>query len=250
MPENLHTDELRKLVQLIININRSEGAGLGIRIAGGKGSNPYKEGDDGIFITRILPESPARSTGLKVGDKLLRVNQARLYELTHQQAADALKDAVKSSDQLVFQVLQELDMNKLFFLPIPAMKPHEQGENSGSHSTAGFRINYNFNTHQQREVEVIFIADHRRFGLLSQGDILLQINGKNIDEMSEKELSKFVLNSSSAKCPPELLITYLTVYRPYVEDLVYPDQEVSLLLKLLFSSSGNIAINWPKIGLF
>jgi protein scribble len=237
IPDNLNYDELRKLVQLVININRPDGngAGLGIRIAGGKGSNPYKEDDDGIFITRISPDSPACVTGLKCGDKLLKVNQVSLNELTHQQAADALKEAVKntSSTQLVFQVLQELDVNKLFFLPIPAIKPlnnsylhssnNDDGDSTSSSSHVGFRINYNFNTHQQREVEVILITDHKRFGLLNQGDILLQINGKNIDSMSEKELNKFILNSSNSKCPQEYNITYLTIYRPYVEDL--PCQE-------------------------
>ncbi len=48
MPANFKHDEVRKLIQLVIHINRQEGAGLGIRIAGGRGSNPYKEDDDVI----------------------------------------------------------------------------------------------------------------------------------------------------------------------------------------------------------
>ena len=50
IPANLKYDELKKLVQLIIKINRQEGAGLGIRIAGGKGSNPYKEDDEVAYF--------------------------------------------------------------------------------------------------------------------------------------------------------------------------------------------------------
>ena len=73
VPSNLKYDEIRKQIQLVIQINRQENAGLGVRIAGGKGSTPFKDDDDGIFITRILPDSPAKMTGLKVGDKLLRV---------------------------------------------------------------------------------------------------------------------------------------------------------------------------------
>lgn len=243
IPENFQYDEMRKYIQLVINVNRSSGenaaGGLGIRIAGGKGSNnPYKEDDEGVYITRISPESPARLTGLKCGDKLLRVNQTSLNEMTHQQAADVLKEAVKQNgpQQLMLQVLQELDLNKLFFLPIPAMKqsadPQQpfDSDSTNSHSTAGFRINYNFNTHQQREVEIIFIADHKRFGLLQQGDILLQINGKNIDSMSEKELNKYIVNSSNPRCPPDVQITYLTVYRPYVEELVEQQQNGTLSL--------------------
>ena len=212
VPEDLEYDELRKLIQLVIQINRQEGTGLGIRIAGGKGSSPYKEDDEGIFITRILPESPAKITGLKVGDKLLKVNQTLLNDLTHQQAADTLKEAVKSGNQLTLSVIQELDLSKLFFIQIPTM--NESNENLSS----GFRINHNFNTHQQREVEIIFIADHKRFGQLSKGDILLQINGKNVDSISEKDLNKFVINSSNPKCPNEYVISYLTIYRPFVEE--------------------------------
>jgi protein scribble len=212
VPDNLEYDELRKLIQLVIQINRQEGAGLGIRIAGGKGSSPYKEDDEGIFITRILPESPAKTTGLKVGDKLLKVNQTVLNDLTHQQAADTLKEAVKSGNQLTLSVIQELDLSKLFFIQIPSM--NESNENLSS----GFRINHNFNTHQQREVEIIFIADHKRFGQLSKGDILLQINGKNVDSISEKDLNKFVINSSNPKCPNEYVISCLTIYRPFVEE--------------------------------
>lgn len=213
IPENFTYQELRKLVQLVIHVNRQEGTGLGIRIAGGKGSSPYKEDDDGIFITRILPDSPARNTGLKVGDKLLKVNQVCLNDLTHQQAADALKEAVKAGTQLTLNVLQELDLNKLFFLQVTDQ--HEENETS----TTGFRINHNYNTYQQREVEVIFVADHKRFAHLSKGDILLQINGINVDSLLEKELQKFVLNSSNPKAPQEYQINYLTIYRPYVPEL-------------------------------
>ena len=120
IPANFRHEQVKKLVQLSIRIERQEGAGLGIRIAGGKGSNPYREDDDGIFITRILPDSPAQSTGLKVGDKLAKVNQMCLSDLTHQQAADTLKEAVKADTQLVLSVLQETDLDKLFFIQIPA----------------------------------------------------------------------------------------------------------------------------------
>jgi protein scribble len=216
IPDNFKYDDLRKLIQLVIKINRQEGNGLGIRIAGGKGSNPYKEDDDGIFITRILPESPARNTGLKVGDKLLKVNQISLNDLTHQEAADALKDAVKSGTQLTLCVLQELDLNKLFFLHIPLMNETEQTGND--HPASGFRINYNFSTYQQQEVEIIFVNDQKRYGQLAKGDILLQINGINVDSISEKDLNKFIINSSNSKSPNEFKINFLTVYRPFIEE--------------------------------
>jgi protein scribble len=212
VPDNFEYDEVRKEIQLVILINRQEGTGLGLRIAGGKGSSPYREDDEGIFITRILPESPANKTGLKVGDKLLKVNQILLNDLTHQQAADTLKNAVKAGSQLTLSVMQELDLNKLFFLQIPSI------ESATTESPSGFRINHNFNTYQHREVEVIFISDHKRYSQLNKGDILLQINGKNVDAISEKDLNKFVVNSNNPKISNEFSIQSLTVYRPFVED--------------------------------
>lgn len=111
-------------------------------------------------------------------------------------------------------MFQEVDLNKLYFLTISAEYEHD-------HSTSGFRINYNFNTHQQREVEIIFVSDHKRYGQLCKGDILLQINGKNVDSMSEKDLNRFVLNSSNPKVIDEYLhIKYLTIYRPFSEDQI------------------------------
>ena len=246
MPENFEYDDLRKTIQLVIQVNRQEGTGLGLRIAGGKGSTtPFREDDEvcyinlifysfkiylnlcfkqkkkGVFITRILPESPAKQTGLKVGDKLLKVNQIVLNDLTHQQAAETLKNAVKSGTQLTLSVLQELDFNKLFFLQIP---PIESSANDASEtSLSGFRINHNFNTYQQREVEIIFIADQKRYNQLCKGDILLQINGKNVDAISEKDLNKFVINSNNPKVSNEYHIQSLTIYRPFVEDQIAND---------------------------
>lgn len=109
-------DPIRKHIQLVISMTVGASGGLGIRIAGGKGSaNPYRDDDDGVFITRILADSPARNTGMKVGDKLLKVNNLSLNEMSHQQAADALKDAVKAGQgaQLSLSVLQEVDYNKV-----------------------------------------------------------------------------------------------------------------------------------------
>lgn len=97
-----------------------------------------------------------------------------------------------------------------------------EGSNDAQQTpTAGFRINYNFNTHQMREIEVTFVADRVRYGQLQRGDILLQINGRNCDAMTEKELNRYLVNSSNPRPPsPDLIITQLTIYRPYVPGLV------------------------------
>lgn len=48
--------------------------GLGLSIAGGLGSTPYKNKDEGIFISRVTPMGPADLAGLRKDDKILSVN--------------------------------------------------------------------------------------------------------------------------------------------------------------------------------
>ncbi|XP_035467703.1 protein scribble homolog isoform X14 [Scophthalmus maximus] len=67
--------------------------GLGISIAGGKGSTPYKGDDEGIFISRVSEEGPAARAGVKVGDKLLEVNGVDLHEEEHHTAVEALRSS-------------------------------------------------------------------------------------------------------------------------------------------------------------
>ena len=48
--------------------------GLGFSIAGGVG-NQHLKGDDGIFVTKIIPSGAAEEEGtLSVGDRILQVH--------------------------------------------------------------------------------------------------------------------------------------------------------------------------------
>lgn len=51
------------------------GQGLGFSIAGGRGSPPYKDGSDGIFISRITDGGLAQRDGkIMVGDRVMAVS--------------------------------------------------------------------------------------------------------------------------------------------------------------------------------
>ncbi|XP_037311724.2 protein scribble homolog isoform X4 [Pungitius pungitius] len=78
--------------------------GLGISIAGGKGSTPYKGDDEGIFISRVSEEGPAARAGVKVGDKLLEVNGVDLHQAEHHTAVEALRS---SGSTVSMSVLRE-----------------------------------------------------------------------------------------------------------------------------------------------
>ncbi|KAG9344206.1 hypothetical protein JZ751_010875, partial [Albula glossodonta] len=66
---------------------------LGISIAGGKGSLPYKERDEGVFISRVAKGGPAEKAGIHIGDRVLEVNGIDMQEVTHHEAVTALRNA-------------------------------------------------------------------------------------------------------------------------------------------------------------
>ncbi|XP_044309196.1 protein scribble homolog [Varanus komodoensis] len=88
--------------ELTLVIVRQTG-GLGISIAGGKGSTPYKGDDEGIFISRVSEEGPAAHAGVRVGDKLLEVNGVRLHHAEHHAAVEALRGSGSSVSMTVLR---------------------------------------------------------------------------------------------------------------------------------------------------
>ncbi|XP_074919455.1 protein scribble homolog isoform X28 [Chelonoidis abingdonii] len=89
-------------VKLTLTILRQTG-GLGISIAGGKGSTPYKGDDEGIFISRVSEEGPAARAGVRVGDKLLEVNGVALHCAEHHMAVEALRGSGSSVSMTVLR---------------------------------------------------------------------------------------------------------------------------------------------------
>ncbi|XP_068208938.1 protein lap4-like isoform X10 [Palaemon carinicauda] len=75
-----------------VNVERTTG-GLGLSIAGGRGSTPYKGDDEGIFISRVTDDGPAYLAGLRVGDKLLMVNGRDVEVCDHYEAVNIMREA-------------------------------------------------------------------------------------------------------------------------------------------------------------
>ena len=87
-----------------IHIERTS-AGLGLSIAGGRGSTPFKGDDEGIFISRVTEGGPADMAGLRVGDKVLKVNGVSVEDADHYDAVEVLKAC---GAVLVLQVSREV----------------------------------------------------------------------------------------------------------------------------------------------
>ncbi|CAG5126325.1 unnamed protein product, partial [Candidula unifasciata] len=77
--------------ELTTYIHREPGQGLGISIAGGKGSTPFRGDDEGIFISRVSEDGPAAKAGILKGDKLLKVNEESLVSADHYKAVEVLR---------------------------------------------------------------------------------------------------------------------------------------------------------------
>ncbi|XP_057326673.1 protein lap4 isoform X4 [Microplitis mediator] len=90
--------------QYEIHIERTTG-GLGLSIAGGIGSTPFKGDDEGIFISRVTEGGPADLAGLKVGDKVISVNGVSVVDVDHYDAVEVLKACGRV---LVLVILREV----------------------------------------------------------------------------------------------------------------------------------------------
>lgn len=88
-----HEEEVKlNRVQLELKLARL-GSGLGLSIAGGLGSSPYKGDDEGIFVSRVTENGAAEVAGLRVGDKILAVNNVDFSRIDHHDAVQKLKTA-------------------------------------------------------------------------------------------------------------------------------------------------------------
>ncbi|KAF7667985.1 hypothetical protein LDENG_00037590 [Lucifuga dentata] len=102
LEDSRHLQVNSSQIKHTLSILRQTG-GLGISIAGGKGSTPYKGDDEGIFISRVSEDGPAARAGVKVGDKLLEVNGVDLHEAEHHTAVEALRSSGASVSMTVLR---------------------------------------------------------------------------------------------------------------------------------------------------
>ncbi|KAM3939130.1 erbin isoform 2-T2 [Leptodactylus fuscus] len=77
---------------------------LGFSISGGVGGrgNPFRPGDDGIFVTRVQPEGPA-SKLLQPGDKIIQANGYNFLNVDHGQAVLLLKKFQSTVELIVLR---------------------------------------------------------------------------------------------------------------------------------------------------
>ncbi len=70
---------------------RDKDRGLGFSIAGGKGSDPFEEDSDSVFVSKVAEGGTADRDGkLRVGDRLIQINHVDVSGAEHNQVVDLL----------------------------------------------------------------------------------------------------------------------------------------------------------------
>lgn len=79
--------------------------GLGLTVAGGGGSFPYRGVEEGIFVAKLIPGGAADSAGLKIDDEILTINGIDCAILEHAQAVNLLRN---SGGDLIVRVRRQI----------------------------------------------------------------------------------------------------------------------------------------------
>ncbi len=205
--------------QIALTIRRPPNTGLGISIAGGIGSTPYKDDDyvrtssdlffsinflyfQGIFLTKISEEGPAAQAGLLVGDKLLSVNGISLINCEHSEAVSALK---KAGDQIEMTILREIlpssnELNETNFIKegekfsTVIHRDEKQGGNFGF-SIAGGNQTTIINGTENLYISKINNQDPN--ASLAIGDRLLAINGHETGTITHDQAIDIISNGGN-----------------------------------------------------
>ena len=110
--------------------------GLGLSIAGGLGSTPFKDDDEGVFISRVTPGGPADEAGLRVNDKLLSVNGISCIDVDHYEAVGILKAAGSQIEMVVVrEVTRVLEAPSSPQASVPSLAPMVAQRPQLSHHT-------------------------------------------------------------------------------------------------------------------
>ena len=63
---------------------RDYNGSFGFSISGGKGADPYIEGDEAVYISKVVEHGPAHRDGkIRVGDKLVQIDGLDVSEAEH-----------------------------------------------------------------------------------------------------------------------------------------------------------------------
>merc|ERR1712212_1065130 len=103
--------------------------GFGIAISGGKDNPHFKTGDTSILVTDIIKGSPADGT-LRIGDKLISVNNKTVDGGSHKDAVLALKAAGMQARMEIKRLAAEKSAGKTTETTSPDLDSNDTSKSS------------------------------------------------------------------------------------------------------------------------
>lgn len=101
------TNDIQYTVKIFNFEFEKQATSLGLCIAGGKGSSPYKDNDEGIFVSRVTIGGLADQICIKVGDKIIEVNGKSMLNINHYKAVEILKTIENSVEIKIHREISE-----------------------------------------------------------------------------------------------------------------------------------------------
>ncbi|XP_067943934.1 disks large homolog 4-like isoform X2 [Watersipora subatra] len=212
-------------LESIVEIELVKGnKGLGFSIAGGIGSQ-HIPGDDGIFITRIIPGGTAEIEGqLAVGDRLIAVNDTVLENVSHEDAVAALKatqtNVVLTVVKLVYPTPTPQGTPHRVPPPIAAREQHDfppaDSDSAGEPRLVVLRRGsggFGFNIVGGENGQGIFVSfilaggPADLGGELKTGDQILSVNSVDVTQATHEESANILKHSGET-------VDLLVQYRP------------------------------------
>jgi C-terminal processing protease CtpA/Prc len=186
---NSNTASNVQIETLHIHLQRGPTGGLGVSVAGGR-DNPHVVDSSGIFVTKLIPDTPASDDGrLRLGDQILSVNGTNLEYITHTDAVQTLKNSGKDVELVVQRRTEvsgtpSIENGERVVLDITLVK----NDRGLGFSIAGGRGNAHVVGDDGIFVTKIIpggVAEMQ--GDLATGDRILEVCGQKMDGLSHEE---------------------------------------------------------------
>ncbi|XP_061602040.1 inaD-like protein [Cololabis saira] len=236
--KSLPQDSLTSQVPLKLQIKVSgQRGGLGISIAGGKGSLPFKDHDEGIFISRVAKGGPSEKAGIHVGDRLFEVNGIAMQGATHHEAVSALRNAgscIKMKvlrDRLVTREVSDMDVpqNRLDLRGCgqdsrglrSKQFPLESADDRSSKKIEVVVCNGNDSSDAEKQTAPELDVEVFKKSSLQSGKQTMTVSGKRTFHSNLRSSTSFVFSPDTLSQIPRIILTHPSTSDEDVELLTH-----------------------------
>ncbi|XP_048827298.1 Na(+)/H(+) exchange regulatory cofactor NHE-RF3 [Brienomyrus brachyistius] len=187
----------------VISLNKREGQSFGFYLR-------VEQGEDGHLIRNLEMGSPAELSGLKDGDRLLRVNGTFVDTLEHHQVVDLVKNSRMS---VTFHVLDEASYKQAKETGVDLSDPQPSSQSSTAQAEPVMngvtgsapkpklcflvkdKNGYGFSIKSTKGMEGVYMTAVTASGVADRAgvkvsDHLQEVNGENVDGCTHEEIAE------------------------------------------------------------